>query len=299
MPDHRLPSDTHIGLAHLRVSDLPRALSFYGERIGFREVRRDGATAILSATGSAPAHLVLEADPGAPPKPPRTTGLYHVAIRLPTRAALARVVRRLAAGGWPFQGAADHGVSEAFYLADPDGNGLELYTDRPRDQWAWAGDQVVMVTEALDVPGLLAEAGDADDGPIDPGADIGHVHLSVSDLARAEAFYAELLGLDVTQRTYPGALFLAAGGYHHHLGTNTWAGRGAAAPPPDAVGLVAFELRLPDREAWAALVERVRAAGHAPQPAPSYGVEDAVLLRDPDGNGVLLSAGADHRGAPA
>src|SRR5690606_27905541 len=113
------------------------------------------------------------------------------------------------------------------------------------------------------------------------------------DLARAEAFYADLLGLDVTQRTYPGALFLAAGGYHHHLGTNTWAGRGAVSPPPDAVGLVAFELRLPDRGAWTSLVERVRAAGHTPEPAPAYGVEDAVLLRDPDGNGVLLSAGAD------
>lgn len=292
MPDHRLPPATQIGLAHLRVSDLPRALSFYCDRVGFREMRRDGATAILSASGSAPAHLVLEAAPNARPKPPRTTGLYHVAIRLPTRAALAAVIRRLAASGWRFQGAADHGVSEAFYLADPDGNGLELYADRPRERWTWDGGQVAMFTEALDVEGLLAEAPGADDGLIDPGADIGHVHLSVSDLARAEAFYADLLGLDVTQRSYPGALFLAAGGYHHHLGTNTWAGPGAVPPPPDAVGLAAFELRLPDRGAWGALVERARAAGYAPEPAPSYGVADAVLLRDPDHNGVLITARA-------
>lgn len=292
MSSYRLPPQTHIGLAHLRVSDLDRALSFYRDRVGFREARRNGATAVLSASGGAPAHLVLEALPGARPRPPRTTGLYHVAIRLPTRAALAQVVRRLAGGGWPFQGAADHGVSEAFYLADPDGNGLELYVDRPREQWAWSGDQVAMVTEPLDVEGLLAEAGEADDGLLDPGADIGHVHLSVSNLAQAEAFYADLLGLDVTQRTYPGALFLAAGGYHHHLGTNTWAGSGAIPPPPDAVGLAAFELRLPDRAAWEALVERVRVAGYMPDPAPSYGVTDAVLLHDPDQIGVLITASA-------
>jgi catechol 2,3-dioxygenase len=292
MSSYRLPPQTHIGLAHLRVSDLDRALSFYRDRVGFREARRNGATAVLSASGGAPAHLVLEALPGARPRPPRTTGLYHVAIRLPTRAALAQVVRRLAGGGWPFQGAADHGVSEAFYLADPDGNGLELYVDRPREQWAWSGDQVAMVTEPLDVEGLLAEAGEADDGLLDPGADIGHVHLSVSNLAQAEAFYADLLGLDVTQRTYPGALFLAAGGYHHHLGTNTWAGSGAIPPPPDAVGLAAFELRLPDRAAWEALVERVRAAGYTPDPAPFYGVTDAVLLHDPDQIGVLITASA-------
>lgn len=294
MSSYRLPPQTHIGLAHLRVSDLDRALSFYRDRVGFREARRNGATAVLSASGGAPAHLVLEALPGARPRPPRTTGLYHVAIRLPTRAALAQVVRRLAGGGWPFQGAADHGVSEAFYLADPDGNGLELYVDRPREQWAWSGDQVAMVTEPLDMEGLLAEAGEADDGLLDPGADIGHVHLSVSSLAQAEAFYADLLGLDVTQRTYPGALFLAAGGYHHHLGANTWAGPGAIPPPPDAVGLAAFELRLPDRAAWEALVERVRAAGYTPDPAPFsfYGVTDAVLLRDPDQIGVLITASA-------
>lgn len=292
MSSYRLPPQTHIGLAHLRVSDLDRALSFYRDRVGFREARRNGATAVLSASGGAPAHLVLEALPGARPRPPRTTGLYHVAIRLPTRAALAQVVRRLAGGGWPFQGAADHGVSEAFYLADPDGNGLELYVDRPREQWAWSGDQVAMVTEPLDVEGLLAEAGEADDGLLDPGADIGHVHLSVSNLAQAEAFYADLLGLDVTQRTYPGALFLAAGGYHHHLGTNTWAGSGVIPPPPDAVGLAAFELRLPDRAAWEALVERVRAAGYTPDPAPFYGVTDAVLLHDPDQIGVLITASA-------
>ena len=176
MPDHRLPPATQIGLAHLRVSDLPRAQSFYCDRVGFREMRRDGATAILSASGSAPAHLVLEAAPNARPKPPRTTGLYHVAIRLPTRAALAAVIRRLAASGWRFQGAADHGVSEAFYLADPDGNGLELYADRPREQWTWDGDQVAMFTEPLDVEGLLAEAPGADDGLID----LGRLCLDVS-----------------------------------------------------------------------------------------------------------------------
>jgi catechol 2,3-dioxygenase len=133
MGDFRLPAGTHVGYAHLRVADLARALAFYRDLAGFREIARDGETALLSASGTAPAQVILTGQPGARPKPPHTTGLYHVAIRLPHRPALARLVRRLLEKDWPFQGASDHGVSEALYLSDPDGNGLELYADRPRD----------------------------------------------------------------------------------------------------------------------------------------------------------------------
>ena len=291
MDDFRLPDGTQIGYAHLRVGNLTHALAFYRDVLGFREVERDGATVSLSATGAHPVHLMLTEQPGARPKPQRMAGLFHVAIRLPDRAALARIVQRLLARRWPLQGAADHGVSEALYLADPDGNGLELYADRPREQWPWSGDgQVAMVTDRLDMGDLLTLAVDSTswDG-IDPGADIGHVHLQVSDLARTESFYAGLLGLDVMQRDYPGALFMAAGGYHHHIGTNTWAGQGASPAPPDAAGLIAFSLRLPDARSWQALVARVQQAGVLDE----QGLNAVqATVHDPDQIAVVLLAGA-------
>lgn len=291
MGEYELPAETEIGRVHLKVASLERALDFYRDLLGFREVSVEGATARLSATGRAPLHVVLEERPDARRKPQGTTGLYHVAIRLPGRRALARVLRRLVAREWPFQGFADHLVSEALYLADPDGNGLELYADRPREQWPRRDGQIQMATDPLDVEALLAEAAEAPtpwDG-IDPGTDVGHVHLHVSELARAEAFYGDLLGLEVTQRGYPGALFLSAGGYHHHVGLNVWTGAGAPPPPPEAVGLVSFALGLPDREAWRALVERVRAVGaEVALGGDEYG--DWARTEDPDGNGVELLA---------
>jgi catechol 2,3-dioxygenase len=284
-----LPSGTHIGHVRLQVSDLERALVFYRDQLGFRQVGQESAQTALSATGRPPARILLSERPSARRKPSGTTGLYHLAIRLPTRRALSRVFRRLVEHRWPFQGFSDHAVSEALYLADPDGNGIELYVDRPRERWSWENGQIAMTTQPLDVEALLAET-DGDATPwtgIDPDTDIGHVHLHVSDLEQAEAFYSDLLGLGVTQRGYPGALFLAAGTYHHHLGVNAWAGRGAPPPPPDAVGLLSFALHVPDEKAWRSLVARLQEAG--------WEVEDqqleapgSALVRDPDGNGVEL-----------
>jgi catechol 2,3-dioxygenase len=293
MSEFRLPNQTHVSHVHLQVSSLERALAFYRDLLGFRQASGNGATAMLSATGQPPYHVVLTERPGARPKPPRTTGLYHVAIRFPTRRALARAFRQLAAHDWPFQGAADHLVSEAFYLADPDGNGLELYVDRPRDRWPQQNGQIAMATDPLDVKGLLAEAA-GDPAPwtgVHPETGIGHVHLQVSDLARAEAFYHDLLGLDVTQRGYPGALFLSAGGYHHHLGVNVWAGRGAPPPPPDAVGLLSFALQLPDEQAWRLLHQRLRESGVEAKELRDEEYAMGVLIQDPAGNGVELLAG--------
>lgn len=293
MSEFRLPAAVHIGYVHLRVSDLSAALDFYGRLLGLHQVVHKHNTAYLSANQNRPYHILLTEVAGARPKPPRTTGLYHVAIRLPDRPALARVLKRLMDHGWPLQGAADHGVSEAIYLADPDGSGIELYTDRPRDQWVWSNGQLVMVTEPLDVGALLDTIRDdlRPSRSIDPRTDIGHVHLHVSDLGRAEAFYSGLLGFEVTQRSYPGALFLAAGGYHHHLGLNIWAGRGAPPPPSDAAGLIAFEVQLPDRASWETLVRRLEEAGQPFERQKRNGSADAVQLYDPDGNGVLLVSG--------
>lgn len=284
---HRLPDAAHIGYAHLRVADLARSLAFYRDLLGFHEIDRQGSTVSLAARAHGPALLVLTEHPGATPKPVRTAGLYHVAIRLPDRPSLARLLTRLAEQRWPLQGAADHRVSEAIYLSDPDHNGLELYVDRPRSTWTWNRDQVAMATDPLDVEDLLAQAGNGAWAGIAPAADIGHVHLHVADLGQAEAFYCDLLGFAVTQRTYPGALFVSAGGYHHHVGLNIWAGRGAPPAPPDAAGLIAFSVRLPDEDSWRAVVDRLRKANFPLEEQDTAG-SAGVLIRDPSQNGVLL-----------
>lgn len=290
MNQFQLPSEAHVGHVRLQVADMERSLAFYGELLGFREISHNGDTVALSSTGQLPYHIVLTERRGAQPKPPRTTGLYHVAIRFPTRHALARTVMRLATHNWPFQGAADHLVSEALYLADPDGNGLELYVDRPRDRWYRQDDQIAMATEPLDLEDLLSEGAKNPESwsGAHPETEIGHVHLQVSDLKRAEKFYHDLLGLDITQRGYPGALFMSAGGYHHHLAVNVWAGVGAPQPPPDAVGLLSFALQIPDGEAWQMVLARMAAAGLEVTEQPDNGYAQSALVRDPDGTTVEL-----------
>lgn len=274
-----------MGHVHLKVRDVNRALAFYRDILGLQEVGREGATVWLAAREDRPVLLVLTAIPTARAKPPHTTGLYHVAIRVPNRRALARVFRRLVDAECRFHGFSDHKVSEAIYLPDPDGNGLEIYRDRPRHMWAWRNGQVIMRTDALDVDALLAEA-QADTTPwqgLEPDTDIGHVHVHVRDLAEAERFYHQSLGLEVTLREYPGALFFAAGGYHHHVGANIWAGRGAPAPPPDAVGLAYMTLVVPDES----LLDRLaaQAAGYV---RSRNGV--GFLAVDAAGNAVWVTA---------
>lgn len=290
-----LPRETQIGHVRLQVSDLGRALAFYRDLLGFRQAGENGTGTALSATGKPPYHVVLAERSGAQAKPRGTTGLYHVAIRYPSQLELARTFERLVSHRWPFQGFADHWVSEALYLADPDGNGLELYVDRPRLQWRQEGGQIAMATEPLDVEALLALA-TAEPEPwsgVHPETDIGHVHLQVSGLAEAEAFYQGLLGLEVTQRGYPGALFLAAGGYHHHVGVNVWAGVGAPPPPPGAAGLLSFALRLPDRVSWNEVVARIEDAGVEVEASYEYPDAESLLVRDASQNGVELLVGKE------
>lgn len=292
MNEFRLPTATQIGHAHLQVSDLPQALHFYNSLVGFKEISRNGETAVLSATGKFPAHILLTARADAKPKPPRTTGLYHTAIRFPNRWELARVFRRLIEHGWPFQGFADHIVSEALYLADPDNNGVELYTDRSREQWRWRNGTVEMATDPLNVEDLLREL-EKDSTPwegVHPDTDIGHVHLHVADLQKAEAFYHGVLGFDITQRSYPGALFISAGGYHHHVGLNIWAGKGAPPPPPNAVGLLAFSIRVPDLDTFQILQERLNAVGFSFEDRSAAVGQATIFTRDQDGNGVEIVA---------
>jgi catechol 2,3-dioxygenase len=222
MNTFRLPDATHIGYVQLRVRDLDRTLAFYLDVLGLKMVSGGAHTATLSATGRGPGLLVLTEKKDAPARPPRSSGLYHVAFRVPNRRALALTIAHLRESGWPLDGFADHDVSEAVYLSDPEGNGIEVYNDRPRATWPLRGGHVEMVTVPLDLDDLMRELADfpgAWEG-IDPGTDVGHIHLRVTDLERTEQFYSAVLGFDVTQRSLPGAVFMSAGGYHHHVGSN-------------------------------------------------------------------------------
>jgi catechol 2,3-dioxygenase len=279
-----LPADARLGAIRLRVADLDRLTRFYDEAIGLRTLERENGVVALGAHDGRPL-VELEAAPDAPRRPPHTTGLFHLALLVPTRADLAVALRRVVAAGWRLSGASDHLVSEALYLSDPEGNGIELYRDRPREDWPRLGGTLQMDTLPLDLGSLLSE-GDGTDGDagMSPGTTLGHVHLQVADLAAAERFWADALGLDVTVRGYPGALFVSAGGYHHHVGLNTWAGIGAPPPPEGALGLDRFAIVLPDDEAVRAAGERLAVAG-----APvELGDDDGVVATDPSGNAVVL-----------
>jgi catechol 2,3-dioxygenase len=276
-----LPAEARLGAIRLRVGDLERLREFYERTIGLRVLGDEDGVTAMGANGTALVELV--GDPVAPPRPPRATGLFHLALLVPTRADLARTLRRVAGSGWRLSGASDHLVSEALYLSDPEGNGIELYRDRPREDWPTAGDSVEMATLPLDLGSLLAEPGGEEAAPQLPGGTtLGHVHLQVADLAAAEAFWVDALGLDVTARSYPGALFTSAGGYHHHVGLNTWAGVGAPSPPPGARGLVRFEVVLPAAAAVEAAAERLGRATIVER------LERGVRAADPSGNAVLV-----------
>ena len=273
---------TAIGAVHLTISDLRRSVRFYETHLGFTVHRRDERSAWL---GAGAADLLILTQCETAPRVRGTTGLYHFAILVPSRADLARSLRRLVATDTIMQGAADHGVSEALYLADEDGIGIEIYRDRPRDQWPIAGGRLSMGADPLDLETLLDEAGRADSAAgLPSGTVIGHVHLHVSTLDEAQKFYVDLMGFELTQRYGPSALFVAAGGYHHHIGLNTWAGVGAPPPPPGAIGLKYFEVTLSGSAAREAVVSRLSAAGVVPEP-----VDGGLLIRDPARNAILLT----------
>ena len=238
-----LPADAHIGQVSLTVRDLDRSLLFYRDVLGFAETHREGPLALLAPPGGR-SLIELHERTDAIAKPRRSSGLYHFAILVPSRAALGRSLRRLADKRWPISGAADHLVSEALYLNDPDGLGIEIYRDRPRDTWrSSAAARLAMATDPLDLQAIHDEPGaDTPWTGLEAGTVMGHVHLHVPHLDTAEAFYCGRIGFEPMVRGYPGALFVAAGGYHHHLGLNTWVGVGAPPPPENAVGLRGFTI---------------------------------------------------------
>jgi catechol 2,3-dioxygenase len=236
-----------IAAVTLAVGDLDASVAFYENVLGLPVLARDARTAQLGVDPTHPA-LVLEAIERPGPIPLGSTGLFHVAWLHPTRAALADSVRRVAATGTRFEGASDHGVSEALYLSDPDGLGIELYADRPRASWTRAagGRGVAMVTRPLDLEDLLAQGREQPSPEAAPGTAVGHVHLQVADVARALSFYRDVLGFE-EQAQLPSAAFVSAGGYHHHIGINSWRSRGGSPAPDNAprLRLIEFELDQP------------------------------------------------------
>ena len=283
----RLPERTRIGTVRLQVADLDRSLDYYGRVLGFAVCSQESGRAALGAQAGDHALIELVERPGVQPVPRGgLLGLYHFAILLPDRAALGRFASHLATLGI-HAGSADHAVSEAIYLSDPDGLGIEVYADRPRAAWRIDSTrQLFMTTAPLDVRGVIAAAGGAPWTGMPPGTTIGHVHLHVGDLAAAEAFYHRALGFDKVVWNYPGALFLSAGGYHHHLGANTW----STGPPADErhARLLSWDLVLPGRADAEAAARSLVAAGHAPTVAAEawtvtdhWGTPLRIVIEDP------------------
>jgi catechol 2,3-dioxygenase len=275
---------TTIGAVNLTIADLDRSVKFYERHLGFQCHRRTDRAAWLGAGST---DLLVLSQCESAPRMRRATGLYHFAILVPSRAELARSLRRLVEAETLLQGFADHGVSESVYLADPDGNGIEIYRDRPRSEWPFVADRLQMRVDPLDVDKVLTELKGDEDRPaaLAGGTTMGHIHLHVARLADAEAFYVGVLGFDLIQRFGDSALFVSAGGYHHHVGLNTWAGVGAPPPPPGAIGLRHFAVRVPDQRALGRVVARIAAAG-----IPIEDDAGGLLIRDPSANALVLGA---------
>jgi catechol 2,3-dioxygenase len=277
-----------LGPLRLTVADLDGTAAFYERAIGLRRLGASDDGIVRLGVGGEPADpalVELVADAAAPPRARHSSGLFHLALLVPDRRALAEALRRVAAAGWRLDGASDHLVSEALYLSDPEGNGIELYRDRPREEWRRTENgELAMATIPLDLDDLLGESAESN-AHMPTGTTLGHVHLQVSDLAAAEAFYAGALGFDVMVRSYPGALFVAADGYHHHLGLNTWSSAGGPAADPTARGLRDFAIRLGSAAERDRVTNQVAEAGYALREE-----RDAAVAIDPFGIAVRLTA---------
>jgi catechol 2,3-dioxygenase len=288
----RLPEATRLGPVHLQVADLARSLEFYERTLGLRPLRAGASHAVLAAHGDDATLVELHERPGARPAPARgRLGLYHFAILLPDRPSLGRFVRHLEENGVR-AGAGDHLVSEAFYLHDPDNLGIEIYADRPRSTWQRIGRQLMMATDPVDIASLLEAAGERPWAGMPAGTVMGHLHLHVAELAAASAFYSEALGFDRTVWQYPGALFLGAGGYHHHLGTNIWAGSGATPPGPDDSQLLEWTIIVPGASTLEAAAESLARSGYSAERSRDPGGDSSLLARDPWGSAVRLRSAA-------
>ena len=281
-PAFRLPDASHVGAVHLQVVDLQRSVSYYEQVLGLRARGMTDTSAALFADGDERPLVTLRTRRGVTPARRGALGLFHFAMLLPARGDLGRFASHLASSGVR-PGMADHSVSEALYLWDPDGLGIEVYADRPRDGWRRHDRELEMTTDPLDIRSVIDAGGGEAWTHAPSGTTMGHVHLHVGSLAQSEAFYHRALGFDKTVWSYPGALFMAAGGYHHHLGTNTWS-QGSAASIDEA-RLLEWELMVPSAADVEAAVRSVRDAGYVVE---THG--ESVVVPDPWGTRVHIRA---------
>jgi catechol 2,3-dioxygenase len=279
----RIDPRTVPGPVHLTVSDLSRSVEYYREAVGLEVIEQDAGRARLGTGGHE--LLVLVEEPGASSSR-GYTGLYHFALLVPERVQLAAWLAHAARDGVPLVGLSDHDVSEALYLADPDGHGIEIYRDRPRESWEGrVGER--LTTMPLDVEDLLGELDDPASAPFDrlpAGTVMGHVHVKVADIPASVAFYRDVLGFDLTAQLGEQAAFLSAGGYHHHVGANTWVSAGAPPPPPGTAALRYATIVLPDSAAHDEVVAAVEAAGGSVEEQ-----DGSPLVHDPSGNALVLT----------
>lgn len=278
-----LHPEAAIGTVHLKVKSLQTSLPFYRDVIGFNLLKQEGHIAELTTDGNHVLLILEESDKFHSLTSRSVSGLYHFAILVPDRLSLGLVLRNLAQNKIPI-GQGDHLVSEALYLSDPDGNGIEIYADRPRDTWKRdAQGEYIMTTDPVDIDGLLSVSEGGQWNGLPSGTRIGHVHFHVGDLIQAKAFYCGVLGFEVVAHYGGEALFISAGGYHHHIGLNTWAGKGAPAAPENAVGLRHFTITLPNTIELDAVVSRIVDAD-----VPFERQPNSVSFRDPFGIGIKL-----------
>lgn len=278
---HEKPN-TFVSQVYLNVQDLQRSLEFYQNIIGFKILEQTERKAELTADGKTPL-VTIEQPEHVISKQRRTTGLYHYALLLPSRADLAKFILHMIKTQYPLQGGSDHLVSEALYLADPDGNGIEVYCDRPSSSWEWNGDEVVMATEPMDVEGIVRENDGKPWAGLPARTLMGHIHLHVSEFKKIEEFYCQGLGFEIVCRYGGQAMFISTGGYHHHIGLNTWNGVGAPPPAENSVGMSAYTVVFPSEEARKEAAARVSRMG-----AMVSEEKGSLFTQDPSGNKIEL-----------
>lgn len=280
-PIHQSPHPV-IGTATLMVHNIERMLAFYKDIFGFRVHERSQGAVSLSADGKN-VLLKLEEDTEAKLRKTRTTGLYHIAFLLPGRTDLADVLKHLAQRRYPLQGASDHDVSEALYLADPEGNGLEIYVDRDTTSWKWEKGQVFMTTKPLDIDDLLMDASQAGWNGMPSDTLIGHIHLQVSNLEDSKAFYCDGIGLDPVLRFGSQALFISWHNYHHHIGLNTWNSAGEGPPKEKSTGLKHFSIVFSDEDERRKAIARLKILN-------AWITEEngTIITKDPSGIHMIL-----------
>lgn len=284
VPSFASRTPLHVGAVGLKVREMDRVAGFYRDVLGLTVLDRAHESTALGADGVALVHLKHR--PSAEPDDAREAGLYHTAFLMPTRADLARWILHVARRKVPLTGASDHAVSEAFYLDDPEGNGVEVYCDRPAEMWEWTGPNLKITTDPLDVASILREVPPTASYPGAPGGlRIGHVHLRVGDVARAEAFYRDALGLDVTRRRH-GATFMSSGRYHHHIAANVWHSAGAGRRDDNRAGLTWVSLEAADGASFETTSTRLRQAGVALAVTPG-----GIATTDPWGTQLRITRG--------